>query len=617
MARGREEGLSSVPVFASVHFAAKRGDKVLLRRLLKDADDALVNEPESLHGLTPLHVAAHHGHVLIVKYLIRRGAQVDAVDSKGWTALHHAASRGRHEVCQTLLSLGSNPNILTFLHLYSPLLILISGHSCLTDNILLETLTSFLSSGANLNAQDANGNTPCHEAARIGCRNVIAFLIDNGADISLTTRQHQTVYDIAEAEGRIDVLETLLQYRSAKESLRYGQLPASSADGARYYGCVREVDDDGCLAPLQIRKLSGGSVVVPSKSASSGHSLGIFAAQSTHHRSGSGGEEAHGGGGHPVKKKSSMGSGKKGASSSPIPTTIPSHREKNIEEALMGVMPRRKTSSSKKTSGGSSSSRPGSPITGAVKGSRPSSPIILSSTASGGTSLKLSGGQGTNNLSIAPVGGAAGGGRGGAVGGATGNTSHSAGSGGTILAGSGGAVGSGNSVSGSCGGILSTSAGAAANSCSIVAASASSSAGSVAGSVADMLPLKKRGKGHQASGTASSNPPTAVANGGTEVAERAKGKKVSQSIREFSKSRGGIGIMPRVDAALNTEVHEAILLKAVSMLAVRVDAGVLIFLLPSFRLHHSLCHGSIRKICHDDRSFIAILMPQQVQLSNS
>ncbi len=42
----------------------------------------------SYTGLTPLHVACMHGHEEIVRYLIKNGAHVNALDTSGMTPLH-------------------------------------------------------------------------------------------------------------------------------------------------------------------------------------------------------------------------------------------------------------------------------------------------------------------------------------------------------------------------------------------------------------------------------------------------------------------------------------------------------------------------------------------------
>ncbi len=69
-----------------------------------------------------LALAAAHGHVETVKLLLDRGADINAADATGWTALHGAAYFGSAEIIQLLLDRGaripeSNWYTPTLLHL--------------------------------------------------------------------------------------------------------------------------------------------------------------------------------------------------------------------------------------------------------------------------------------------------------------------------------------------------------------------------------------------------------------------------------------------------------------------------------------------------------------------
>jgi hypothetical protein len=49
-------------------------------------------------GCTALHFAADRGHLAVVQWLIRHGADLDAQDDEGQAALHYAAMCEQHEV---------------------------------------------------------------------------------------------------------------------------------------------------------------------------------------------------------------------------------------------------------------------------------------------------------------------------------------------------------------------------------------------------------------------------------------------------------------------------------------------------------------------------------------
>ena len=61
-------------------------------------------------GNTALHIAAHHGYKETCAVLLDNGANFAAKDDNGWTALHHAAVMGQLETCALLLDRGADLN---------------------------------------------------------------------------------------------------------------------------------------------------------------------------------------------------------------------------------------------------------------------------------------------------------------------------------------------------------------------------------------------------------------------------------------------------------------------------------------------------------------------------
>ena len=63
-------------------------------------------------GQTPLAVAAAaHSQSQLLRYLLRQGAAVDALNDRKATALHWAAFRGHIQNCKTLLRAGADPTL--------------------------------------------------------------------------------------------------------------------------------------------------------------------------------------------------------------------------------------------------------------------------------------------------------------------------------------------------------------------------------------------------------------------------------------------------------------------------------------------------------------------------
>jgi len=93
----------------NVFEACEAGDVASVRRLLQ-VDRALPNAREA-GGITPLHSAATEGRVEVVELLLSAGANVNATNQWNVTPIYLAAALGHKEVCSLLLARGANVRI--------------------------------------------------------------------------------------------------------------------------------------------------------------------------------------------------------------------------------------------------------------------------------------------------------------------------------------------------------------------------------------------------------------------------------------------------------------------------------------------------------------------------
>jgi hypothetical protein len=117
-------------------------------------------EVKSLHlGQTPLLCASINGNTEAIRVLLDHGADINASDNEGCTALHFAAESGNHEAIRELLGLG-----------------------------------------ADITASDIEGWTALHCAAHCGNHEAVKLLVEKGADTFAISHNADTPLDVSDSE---------------------------------------------------------------------------------------------------------------------------------------------------------------------------------------------------------------------------------------------------------------------------------------------------------------------------------------------------------------------------------------------------------------------------------
>jgi len=124
-----------------------------------------------------LHDAAKAGDTAAVKRLLDGGAQIDALDGSGSTALYVAAQNGRAGIVVLLLAAGANPRHQTMGRYYSigtPL------HAAVREGHL-EAARALLDAGVDPNLPDEGVGPPLHVAIKSGQAGSAKLLKSYGA----------------------------------------------------------------------------------------------------------------------------------------------------------------------------------------------------------------------------------------------------------------------------------------------------------------------------------------------------------------------------------------------------------------------------------------------------
>ncbi|KAK7872768.1 hypothetical protein R5R35_011892 [Gryllus longicercus] len=151
--------------------AAATGHVEIAEMLLKERK-VKINE-KGKDDYTVLHIAAQEGHLDMVKFLVSKGANVTASNSKGSNPIHVAAREGHVKTVQFFLNIGLDINIRghceqTCLH-YA-----VQAGQILTVNFLLQQ-------NIDVNVADTYGMTALHMAVIMYHKNLVKVLLEHGA----------------------------------------------------------------------------------------------------------------------------------------------------------------------------------------------------------------------------------------------------------------------------------------------------------------------------------------------------------------------------------------------------------------------------------------------------
>jgi hypothetical protein len=177
---------------------------------LDEVADWRIIDPEE----TPLMQAAEKGDALRIKELLVGGANVNARDQRGYTALMYA-SMSYHDsaaVVKILVLGGADVNARDK-----------SGNTALSwavwSGIRLEAARELIASGADVNARDGFGNPILFDAVGSGgdekvSAEAVKLLINSGADVNLTDSHGENALALAQRIHSDSIVQLLKQARA-------------------------------------------------------------------------------------------------------------------------------------------------------------------------------------------------------------------------------------------------------------------------------------------------------------------------------------------------------------------------------------------------------------------
>lgn len=152
--------------------AAKNADQGALRALIAQGADVNAAEPD---GTTALHWASYRDDVESADAMLRAGARVNSVNDLGATPLWIASLNGSAAMVRRLLEAGANANAALLLG-ETPVMVASRSGSA-------DVVGQLLARGANPNARAARGQTALMWAVAQKHADVVKVLLGHGADV--------------------------------------------------------------------------------------------------------------------------------------------------------------------------------------------------------------------------------------------------------------------------------------------------------------------------------------------------------------------------------------------------------------------------------------------------
>ena len=255
---GADIKLGSKSGFTPLMFAVQQGDVEAIRTLIKAGAD--VNSVQNGTKLTPIIIASAMLHGDVVDLLLANGANPNAIDSRGYTALHLVVRDTDYgmdlrtkdtvtRIVKALLAQKADPNIR-----------LVQEHPAATGNevslggatalILAAEVNNFdvvkalLDAGADPKATTDAGHSALHMAAGGGTDvqrmrspeeralaiKTVQLLVDKGVGVDDTGQFGWTAFETATYQGMTDVMEYLAGKGADVNHMDvFGQTPLSVA----------------------------------------------------------------------------------------------------------------------------------------------------------------------------------------------------------------------------------------------------------------------------------------------------------------------------------------------------------------------------------------------------
>lgn len=185
----------------ALYLAVQRGDLDQLERHIHWGTDI---NTRLRSGQYPLQTASEQGRIIMVKTLLKHGADTDAVTADGASALDLAILAGRTQIAELLLAKGAQ--------LDASALLLKAAALGVTDR---DTVRFLLERGADLEQRNTDGDTALLVSIRQDNHRLATQLVNKGADVDVLAADGRSALALAQ-QLQLPELISLLQRQGAR-----------------------------------------------------------------------------------------------------------------------------------------------------------------------------------------------------------------------------------------------------------------------------------------------------------------------------------------------------------------------------------------------------------------
>nr|XP_020839207.1 ankyrin repeat and death domain-containing protein 1A isoform X3 [Phascolarctos cinereus] len=198
-----------------LHCAAQRGHVHVLEFIMEDLEDVHLDRIDKLDR-TAFHLAAAHGQLDTLDFLIGFGCDHGIKDKEGNTALHLAAKNGHSSVLQRIIELGLDLEEKNGQNA-SPI------HTAVLNNFP-SVVRLLIEAEIDLDVTDNRQQTPLHIAAENARQDIAEMILLAGVNLNLTDKQGKTSLDVAARGNHISLVDMIIKadrfYKWEQDNLR-------------------------------------------------------------------------------------------------------------------------------------------------------------------------------------------------------------------------------------------------------------------------------------------------------------------------------------------------------------------------------------------------------------